>query len=72
MTGGGSWWSWGPIFNIMLWSQRRQEILAQDEVTEVGDVRVYLYAIALTACMCTLTPIPLGVWGVHMGTLSGR
>ena len=45
-------------------TQRRQDIPAHDEVTEVGELRFWLYMALLTACIGTLVPLPYS-WAIH-------
>ena len=45
-------------------TQRRQDVPAHDEVTEVGELRFWLYTVSLVACIGTLVPLP-SKWHIH-------
>ena len=50
-------WTWGAF---VLFFQRRPEIPARDEVTEVNDVRLGAWVASLVAAVSALMPFPGG------------
>ncbi len=53
---------WGAL--VILTKQRFSEIPCIDEVTNVGETRVYTYIVMLVLAMLTLTPFPGGIGAI--------